>query len=284
MIISKIFPCFPTHLITICVLLTGISAAHAQGGSMQAQGGSMTVDDPRPVAKAAEQLEMVYGTPITYEDTFYVNANEVVDVTSLVRRDHGVGDNVQRVMIPKGRRITFAYTLPPGVGPSGAATQAGPAANSPAPEAAAAIENAVNSYTRARNVKMFAVIEWGSMLHVVPTRFVNESRSFQILRPLLDSNISVAPRQRTAGDLLEEICRSVSVVSGRTLLLGAPPGNLLHTYVTQLGATNEKARSVLDRLFDEMRPQISMPLSWQLFCDANFRVCALNIYMVRKTT
>src|SRR5437016_12809496 len=70
---------------------------------------SMEVNDPRPVAKAVEQLEALYGFPVTYEDPPYVHGSELADVTDKLHRDR---ENLNRVVIPKGGPLSWTYDLP----------------------------------------------------------------------------------------------------------------------------------------------------------------------------
>jgi hypothetical protein len=239
-----------------------VSRAHAQ---------SLTVADPRPVAAALERIEAIYGTPVTYEDTLYDYDTQVMDVTSSVRRDHASADNANRVLVPMSRRLTFTYTPP-----RTTVKEAPPSRLSP--DLVAAIKNALDSYAASRGVPMFALVEDNSLLHVVAMRFVNASGYFQSFTPLLDMRISLEARQRSALELIAAICEKVSLVYRRTVVVGTAPINLLMAHNTQVGVANQKARVVLDKLFQE----IGEPLSYQLFCDARLRECALNTHLVKR--
>src|SRR5712691_5723123 len=48
---------------------------------------SLSVQDPRPVAKAIVMLEARYGWIVTYEDPRYAYADDIADVTEKVRND-----------------------------------------------------------------------------------------------------------------------------------------------------------------------------------------------------
>src|SRR6266481_1560768 len=73
------------------LVVTGILtvATYAiRGRGMQANRKvKLSVQDPRPLAKAIETLESRNGWIITYEDPRYVNESEIADVTASVRRD-----------------------------------------------------------------------------------------------------------------------------------------------------------------------------------------------------
>src|SRR5206468_3894529 len=68
---------------------------------------SLVVDDPRPILKAIELLELRHGWLITYEDAPYVHENDVVDQTSPEYRATG-----RRALIPRGGKISISETLP----------------------------------------------------------------------------------------------------------------------------------------------------------------------------
>src|SRR5688572_29179716 len=64
-------------------------------------------DDPRPLAKAAALLEQHYGWVITYEDPPYQFAQDIVDVTTSVRRTYTLGQ--RPVLVPKGGRLLIEF-------------------------------------------------------------------------------------------------------------------------------------------------------------------------------
>src|SRR5690242_18095603 len=75
----------------------------------------LTVEDPRPVAKAIETLEGEYGWVITYEDPRYVHDSEVADVTLKVRRDldQFKPGEAPKVFAPAGGLLEFTYDVAP---------------------------------------------------------------------------------------------------------------------------------------------------------------------------
>ena len=87
--------------------------AVAGRGVQEAARDHISVNDPRPVACAAETLEKKYGWTITYEDPPYVHESELVDVTDKVRRDLDKFEpgKAPRVLIPKGGTLTVEYSI-----------------------------------------------------------------------------------------------------------------------------------------------------------------------------
>src|SRR2546426_6553565 len=56
-------------------------------GMQETKKANLSVQDPRPLAKAIEILEEKYGFVITYEDPRYTHPSEITDVTEKDRRD-----------------------------------------------------------------------------------------------------------------------------------------------------------------------------------------------------
>ena len=239
---------------------------------VSAESRSVTVKDARPVAKAVEALETIFRWPITYEDPPYVHESEMVDVTAQVRRDQ---QNSKRVMIPREGSFSFTYDVP-----SWQSESVGIEASTALQAATAgAIAEVLRSYSAARGANMFTVIEDKGLFHVVPTQFIGASGGLEIAKPLLDTTISVLPKQRTGVDLVNEFCQSLTLATSQTVIPGSIPRKLLANHVTTITATNETARSVLSQFLGEL----SDDLSWQVFYDPGLRWYVLNIHVVPGT-
>jgi hypothetical protein len=93
-------------------------------GNASASPNTITVQDPRPVAKAILELEDRYGWRITYEDPPYMHCSDFTDATDIpwpgvpvqsmsqlqsLQRESGARP---RDLAPKGGSLTF--TLPSG--------------------------------------------------------------------------------------------------------------------------------------------------------------------------
>jgi hypothetical protein len=235
--------------------------------TVHAESKSTVVSDPRPLAKAVAQLEALCGFPVTYEDPPYVHDSEITDVTDKVQ---GARQNGKRVLIPKGGSFTFTFDLPAAGGyPGGGLRLSATAAED-------VIASMLQSYAATRNENMFAVTRSDRLFHVVPTHFINRSGKPEPLTPLLSTELTVSPKSRTGVDLVSEICRSLSLATGQTVVVGNVPSSLLANHPTTITASNEPARAVLSRLLQEF----DIPLSWQLFYDPGFRLYVLNIHSV----
>jgi hypothetical protein len=62
-------------------LMIAIGLMAAFLGNASASPNTLTVRDPRPVAKAIEELDTRYGWQITYEDPPYIHDSDIPDVT-----------------------------------------------------------------------------------------------------------------------------------------------------------------------------------------------------------
>lgn len=254
---------FSSRLIRNLLLLS----LFALSTTLRAESKSTAVSDPRPVAKAVAQLEALYGFPVTYEDPPYVHDHEITDVTDQVQ---GARQNGKRVLIPKGGSFTFTFDLPDaGAHPGGGLLLSAMAAED-------VVANMLQSYAATRNGDMFTVTRSDRLLHVVPTRFVNRSGKPEQLTPLLSTELIVSPQSRTGFDLVSEICRSLSLATGQSVVVGNVPSSLLANHPTTITASREPARAVLSRLLQEF----DVPLSWQLFYDPGLRLYVLNIHAV----
>jgi hypothetical protein len=245
--------------------LAGLLSVALCGTCAQAQ--DVSVTDERPIAKAIEKLEHLYRVPITYEDTLYLNDNDVVDVTAAVRLDND-GSNPHRVLVPVRRTITFA--LPE--------TQAGAMRSQSGQSAAAlaAVKSLLDSYALAGGAGVFDVSENSSGLHVVSRAYADVSGQLQSLKPALETRVSITEGLRPAFDVLDEICGQISL-GGRVVDVGTVPTNLLANHPVNVDVKSASARDILGSI----SKQIGVPLSWQLFCDPGDGGCALNMHVVQ---
>lgn len=139
-------------------------------GNASASPNTLTVQDPRPVAKAILELEKRYGWRITYEDPPYSRYR----------------------LVPRGGNLTFTL----------------PSAN---PNELGAVEALVKSYNASRGGTVFAVVRGAGLLHVGPRQMTGLSGTFEPVKPILDTVITIEPKERTANALIEEICKKIFI-------------------------------------------------------------------------
>jgi hypothetical protein len=236
-------------------------------GNASASPNTITVEDPRPVDKAIQELEKRYGWRITYEDPPYGHYSDIsvvtdfrlpaVPVQSLSQLQAAQRKHLR--LGPKGGSLTF--TLP-----------------SADPDELGAVEALVKSYNESHRGFEFAVVRGAGLLHVVPRQMTGSSGTLEPVKPVLDTVITIEPRERTAYALLEEICKKISISTNTDVFVGLAPINMLSQTRTSIGGSAKTARSILERLIVEIGARLS--LSWRLFYAPDDKTYALNISWV----
>lgn len=216
---------------------------------------SAEVNDPRPVAAALDEIEKLSGRPVTYEDAPIVNKYYM---TPMVQDTTGN----PTLLVPRGSKLRF--TLP---------------ADASAEHVIASVEGVVKTYNASHGAATFSVTQDG-LLHVVPLQIVDPQDRLQPVTPVLNTKITLAAKRRSAMALLEEISEAVSRASGQPVGIGIIPINAFRQQQTEIGANNEPAREVLEKLL----ATLGMPLSWRLFYDPGTQDYALNIAVVEQPT
>ena len=228
---------------------------------------TVTVQDSRPVARAIEELETRYGWRTTYEDPPYSHYSDITDVTNTDWPGTTVQSPSQlqslqgnkRTLVPKGGSLSF--TLP-----------------SADPDELGAVQALVKSYNASRGGNIFAVVQGVGLLHVVPRQMMGPSGTLEPVEPILDTVITIKPRERTAYALIEEICKKISIATNTKVDMGTVPTNMLIQTKTSIGGSGKSARSILEQLIVETGTRLS--LSWELFYGVYDKEYALNISWV----
>jgi hypothetical protein len=146
---------YSLFLLCSATMVVIVTIVKVMGGGMhQPNKDQISVNDPRPVALAAESLEKKYGWIITYEDPPYVHESELVDVTEKVRRDLDKFKPGQapKVFIPKGGDLTFEYSIDP--------------ATKKPNDSAVVVQQLLDAYAIA-NPGIFRLDRDGARLHIV---------------------------------------------------------------------------------------------------------------------
>jgi hypothetical protein len=228
---------------------------------------TITVQSGRPVAEAIQELNKRYGWRITYEDPPYRHYSDISVVTDIhlpatplqspsqleaVQREH-------HRLVP--RRVSLSFTMPSGY-----------------PNELETVEALVKSYNASRGGDVFAVVQGAGLLHVVPRQMTGLSGNLEPVKPILDTVITIEPRERTAEALLEEICNKIFIATNTEVDVGNVPTNLLMETKTSIGGSGKTARSILEQLILETDARLS--LSWRLFYGPDDKGYALNISWV----
>ncbi|MGH6813264.1 MAG: hypothetical protein ACREDM_13330 [Methylocella sp.] len=218
-------------MIAMCLMAAFSGNASASPKTITVQG-----QTGRPVAEAVLELERRYGWQITYEDPPYVHFGDIVDVT-----DAGPEVPVQsqsqleslrgahRTLGPKTVSLTF--TLP-----------------SADPDEMAAVEALLKSYNEGHRGFEFAVVQGAGMLHIVPRQARGLSGNLEPVKPVLDTVITIEPKERAFGALLKEVFKKVSVATNTHIMFGTVSGNMINSK-TSIGGSGKTARSILEQWF-----------------------------------
>jgi hypothetical protein len=280
-----------SHLITatknvlLLTCLTFCQLAYTQSKTVE-------VTDPRPVAKAIEQLEAIYGVPITYDDPVTVHESQLQDVTEQVQRTPNPS---HRVIVQRESTLSFSYKPLFFGSSSGSGQQQTP--NGIEAKVADALSSVLDGYANAGGPVTFTVTKEDGIFHVVPANFLNKDGKLQQMTPILDTKITILPKQRSRISLLQEICQALTEETGIQVDEGVGPYIMGQTTISGSDVT---ARSLLDQLFAELAKSVlhettvhgpdgqMIPyktvdkgslLSWQLFYGPGFGY-ALNIHQV----
>ena len=249
------------------MIAMGLMAAFLDNAS--ASPNTITVQSGRPVAEAIEELETRYGWQITYEDPPYVHYSDITDVTDLGRPKVPVRSQSQlqaalqpenhRTLVPKGGSLTF--TLPSAV-----------------PDELGAVEALLKSYNESHRGFEFTVVQGASLLHVMPRKARGLSGNIEPVKPVLDTLITIEPKERTSYALLKEVCKQIFVSTNTNVVFGTVPINMLYNMKTSIGGSGRTARSILEQWILESQA----PLSWQLLYEPSAKWFALNIYDAKE--
>lgn len=220
----------------------------------------VSIDDPRPVAKAIITLEAKYRSIITYEDPRYVNADDIVDVTATVRRDltkYSPG-MAPKVLVPKGGELSFEYdeTI----------------------QKEAVLRQLLRAQSVNGNSGRFRMEEGPGVIHIIPTAIKDRSGKLVSNKPVLDTLINLPAENRTGLQALEALCTAISKANQTRVIIGSIPIGLFLRQRDEKGASRQRAREVLFQLLQRMSN--GTKLSWQLFYDPGMKIYALNIHIV----
>lgn len=254
--------CLATVAVIIVTILT---VARSSSGMNEPKTDQISVNDPRPVALAAETLEKKYGWIITYEDPPYAHESDLVDVTEKVRRDLDKFKPGQapKVFIPKGGDLTFKYSIDPGT-------------QKPV-DSAVVVQQLLDAYAIAGNPGVFRLDRDGERLHIFAEAAKGKDGVLVARRSVLDVPITLPAQKRNGLELLEAFCSAVSQASGTRVVVATVPMNLFYRYQTGSGAKEQMARDFLTHEFDRMN---NVKLSWRLLYDPVSKTYFLNIHTV----
>jgi hypothetical protein len=217
--------------------------------SLFAQAEEVLIDDPRPVAAAAQQFQRRCRCVVTYEDVQW-QQSDVEDISYRVRRARNTG----AVEVPKGRPFTLIVQQN--------------LASKSSDEIQKMLADVLMASEAAGNTKLFRVASGAGTLHIVPAK-----------GGVFDARISIPEEPRTLEKFVSAVLQTVTEKTGERVVLATGPLNLLRAQMpAAVGANNERARDVLARGLRVAAP--SRALSWQLFYDFSRHTYYFNLQFV----
>ena len=92
------------------------------------------------------------------------------------------------------------------------------------------------------------------LLHVVPRKATGLSGNLETVNPVLDTVITIEPKERTSYALIEEICNKISIATNTHVVFGTISINMLTLTKTSVGGSGKTGRSILEQGILERRP------------------------------
>jgi hypothetical protein len=250
---------------TQLVLSASFLAVFGAMASVAAQMGQpleISVNDPRPLARAAQMFEKRHGWVITYEETSFVHEGDIEDVTLATRMSRGDSKS-PRTLIPRGGPFVFSYRTPAGAS---------------VPEEGV-LEMLLEQFHLSGYPGQFRLIKGDNVFHIVPAARKDPSGAMATAVSLLDVRVSVPDEERSAFGMLEAITTALSRAGAARVTVGTVPVNVLMRTRVRGGARNETARGTLLRTLQTTGRQ----MSWRLLCEPGpAALCALNVHDVPR--
>src|SRR5262245_42944063 len=200
------------------------------------------IDDPRPLAKIAQQVQGLCECIVTYEDPQWTR-EQVVDVTALRN-----GRLDQPVFDPIAQPSDFWFVLPP--------------RDRFSADLSTSLRTALQEVRRSGNPDLFAVRQRGNLYHITPAE-----------GSLLDVKVSLPATVGREGDVVHDLLRTLSAAQHTTIVLGE---TALGANFIELGPATDTAENFLTKLLttpDARR-------SWQLLYDFGSQRYVIDIHLI----
>lgn len=250
-----------TRILLVSALITALGVELIVTGRPQQKAVRIhVVDDPRPVAEAASQVEQVFAVPVTYEDTRYVHPDDVLDITPQIRSDPTI---TARVFARRPGSLNLTYT------PRWGAIEA------QVGQVLQALVTRANAEGRFGEFR----VEWArGGYHVVPVAIKGKTGVMEPYESPLETRITLPYREENGYELVARLTEAITARSSISVHPGTVPNNLMAQSRVSVDAYNDRARDVLWRALRSFR----LPVSWHLLCGVGEHgQCVLNIHIAR---
>ena len=214
----------------------------------------VAVDDPRPLAAVADELERRFGIAVSYEDPPYSDPADLV-----------YSKVAEGVLIPAGSGLTveYGYDDVEGTGPM--------------LDPLSILQAFVQQHEAKDQPGRFRVEEEDGMYFIIPERVRQGKAGLVAVTPVLDAVVGVPLAQpASAMSRLEEIVDGVALATGAEIRLGMIPGNLLTETTVTLEGGALSAREHLAAL----SAALPNPVTWRLLYDYDRQTYYLNLAIV----
>lgn len=228
----------------------------------------LAVDDARPVSRAIDEFIKQDPYLISYEDPRYEYSGDVRDVTEEIG---AARPGATRVIVPAGGTLDLRQL------PITAKDQQSRISSTERKVVAGqALRQIVEMQASRNSGGRFVVEQSDQMLHVVPAFVRNDQGEWIALSSILKHEISIGRAERSAVEMLNEICSAVTEASGIKVVFASGPLRALHFARSIQEADNEPARDVLIRTLG----QAGGHMTWKLWYGPSTPWYILNIVAV----
>jgi hypothetical protein len=217
------------------------------------------VNEPRPLSRALDLLEIVVGNTINYEDPPYENMADLQDVSTSQQRAANPG---YVLLVPRDGHVTAEVQVPL----TGAATSN---------EVTFSVNLLLASYRQNQLPGDFQITQANGMLYVTPTKVLGANGVTLAVTSPMAASVTVPYAQRSVADTAAAIFDEVYKVTGLRIVIGSFPFS--PTDMVSFAASGEPARDALARLFAQTA---GGPLSYRLNFDPRPDVMRISDYMI----
>jgi hypothetical protein len=250
-----------TLLLSNCDIVAQLAASPKPQPEPIAANGTMfhlAVSGPRPLADAIDALQKKYGWLTNYEDPQFIDNSDIIESSD---KRYVVSSSTGRPHIPNGTSFSFDF-------PADGA--------SPAPDAEKTLRALVEAYNKSSNPGKFELRPLDTRYDVVGVSAHGANGKLVSQTSPLDAKITLAPatEEKPAIDALTSICEQAGKTSGKTIVLGVFPRNLLARPIN-ISGINIPARDLLVKALAATERKVY----WRLLYDVDTHQYFLNLHI-----
>lgn len=212
----------------------------------------IVANSPRPLAQILDSLREKYGWAVSYEDPQFTSKLDLVQTDDPTNRP-------ARNQRPAGGPFSVEFPSNP-------------------PNEQSTLQLIVDSYNRSNNPGRFELRKTEPR-HFAVVGVEAHDRRGQVSRQRVafDLPITIPSQQRTAGDTVLMICRTIATKSGVPVTLGVSPRRVLDQAPVTVGGAPKPARELLLQTLAATQRSFY----WQLLFDPNSGGYFLEIHLVQ---